>query len=751
MVLPTILSKFSPEKKEEPEPFLALEISPNFVKSAIWQVNEGKTQLISFGGVENWDGQDLDELVVLADASIAKAVELQEKEPNKVLFGLPETWVDADKIVPPRLEELRQLSTKLDLKPLGFVVTTEAVISYLKILEGVPLNAILVRLLENEVAISLVRGGKLQGTQVVGRSEKLGADVYEGLGRFGQKEGLPPRILVFNADSSLEKEEQSLTSFDWGRLFLHFPRVEVLDKEFSIKAVAIAGGWEVAKAQVLITRPGKLVREEPESLVQKVEEEIKEESAQSLGFVIDQDIKASHEARKEEVTPPSPQVAPTVEKPPRLSVEKPPSQPVKKRKIAFPKLGLGSLKNILFSLFRIPQKILQRLPLKWKFSFTLVLLALFFILLISSAFAFYWYASSAQVTLFVKAKDFSDEVEITVDPNSSGIDFDRLILPGQKVSATVSQSGETQVTGEKVVGDQAKGEVTLYNKTHEKKTFPEDTVLIGPEGLTFLTDNEAEIASASAEEKEDGQVITYGKRKVSVTAEDIGPDYNLDAGKEFSLKDLSPDAYYAKNEASFSGGTSRKIKVVAKEDEEKLLKELSEKLKKEAATNLRDKISSDQEFFEEGIAIEIISQKFNQKVDEEAENLKLDLEVKAETLTFSRQDLKKLLLKQIKDSLPEGYQFQESETKVGIKESEFKDGQTKFKGTVDAKLITQFDLEKIKEEIKGKYPQVTQEYFKNLSGFKKVEIEISPAFLPARLKTFPRKAEKINIEIKILD
>lgn len=743
MALPTILSKFAIEKKEEPEPFLALEISHHFVKSAIWQVSESKTQLISFGGVENWDGQDLDELVVLADASIAKAVELQEKEPHQVLFGLPETWVDADKIVPPRLRELRQLSAKLDLKPLGFVVTTEAVVSYLKILEGVPLNAILVRLLESEVAISLIKGGKLQGTQVVGRSEELGADVYEGLGRFGQKEGLPPRILVFNADSSLEKEEQSLISFDWGRLFLHFPRVEVLDKEFSIKAVAIAGGWEVAKAQGLVAQSRKLFRQEPEQLVQKVEEEIKEESAQSLGFVIDQDIQ-SKKVKKEEVTSPPPPVTPAVEKP---------TKPVKKTKkiFSFPQFSFGLLKNVLFSLFKIPQKLFRRLTLKWQFSFSLVFLVLFLALLIGSAFAFYWYALSAQVTLFVKAKNFSDEVKIIVDPDSSSIDFDQFILPGQKVNATVSQSAEIPVTGEKVVGDKAKGEVTLYNKTFESQSFPEGTVLIGPEGLEFLTDAKAEIASASAEEKEGGQVITYGKQKVSVTAADIGPDYNLEAGKEFNPEGFSTDAYYAKNEAAFSGGTSRKIKVVAEEDEEKLLQELSEKLKKEAANNLRDKMSSNQELFEEGIAIEIVSQKFDKETGEETENLKLDLEVKAETLTFSHQDLKDLLLKQIEATIPQGYQLQESATKIGIKESEFKDGQIKFKGTVDAKLTTQSDLEKIKEEIKGKYPQVTQEYFESLPGFKKVEIEIRPTFLPARLKTFPRKTEKINIETEVVD
>lgn len=739
MALESFLSKFSQEKKETPEKFLALEISANSIKSALWQIKEDKIQLISFGSVEKWDGQDLDELVVLADSSIAKAVELQEEEPNKVLFGLPETWVSGEKIAKPRLKDLRELSSKLDLKPLGFVVTTEAVIAYLKILEGVPLNAILARLLEKEATVSLVKAGKLLGTQVVGRSEELGADVYEALSRFSEKENLPPRILVFNTESSLEKEEQSLISFNWGRLFLHFPRVEILDEEFSIKAIVMAGGWEVAKVKGLTPKAPELEPQKTTSLVQKVEEEVKEEKGSDLGFVIDKDIRLEKEISQEV----------PFEKP--IVAEKENIPQVKKRKLPLFRVNLTFFKNFLVSFLTLPQKIISRLSLKGSSYFVPLLTIIFVGLLLGSAFALYWYLPTAKITLFVNPKNFSREIEVTVDPISATIDYEKYILPGETIKETVSQSQEAATTGEKIVGDKAKGEVIIYNKTYKSKSLSKETALVDPGNLKFLTAEEIEIASASAEEREGGQLITWGKKNVAVIAEEIGPEYNFSFGTEFTLQGLSTDAFMAKNEADFSGGSSRKVKIVSSKDQENLFQALSESLKKEAAENLGKKISSDLQFFKEGIRIETVKKEFDKKVESEAENLRLDLEVKAETLAFRRQDLKELLLRQIKDALPQGYELEESETEARIEESELEEGKAKFKGIVEAKLIPHFEIEKIKEEIKGKYPYVTQDYFENLPSFKRVEIEIKPVFLPAKLKTFPRQTKNIKIEVKILE
>lgn len=742
MAFPSILSKFSQEKKELPEPFLALEISSHYLKSAVWQVKGEKIQLISFGGVEKWDGQDLDELVVQSDSSIAKAVELQELEPNKVLFGLPETWVDQEKIVAPRLRELRQLSHKLDLKPLGFVVTTEAVVSYLKILEGIPLNAILVRLLEDETTISLVKAGKLLGTQVVGRSQNLGEDVYEGILRFSQKEDFPPRILVFNADSPLETEEQSLVSFDWGDLFLHFPRVEVLDEEFSIKAIAIAGGWEVAKAKGQVTQSLPAIAKEAKALVQDVGEEVEEEKAEDLGFVREKDI------QEIQTTPPAPPPAVAKEE---ITFPQKTGESPKKRRFPSLRLPLPHFNGLLSSLIKIPQKIMAKIFPEKNFYLVIIVSLLFLLFLAGGSLAFYWYVPTAKVSLFVRPKNYSKEIKIALDLNISDINYEEFVIPGEKVQASISQSQEIKTTGEKIVGDKASGEITLYNKTNKSQSFSQGTILLGPGDLSFLTDEETEIASASSQEKEGGVVITYGKKKVKIIAEDIGPDYNFSANTEFTLKDYSSEAYSAKNEEALSGGTSRKIKVVSKEDQERLLKELSETLKKEAAEELRKKISGDYKFFEEGIKLETVNKKFNQEVDDESETLQLNLAIKAETLTYSEKDLRELLLAQIKSSLPQGYELRESETKIGIKESEFEDDKISFKGTVEAKLIPQLDEEKIKEEIKGKYREVTKEYFENLPSYQKVDIEISPAFLPAKLKNFPHRVENITIEVEIME
>jgi len=64
-------------------------------------------------------------------------------EIHKVIFGLPADWIGADKISSPRLHLLKALSEKLDLVPVGFVVTPEAATKYLQSTEGVPPTIIL--------------------------------------------------------------------------------------------------------------------------------------------------------------------------------------------------------------------------------------------------------------------------------------------------------------------------------------------------------------------------------------------------------------------------------------------------------------------------------------------------------------------------------------------------------------------------------------------------------------------------------
>src|SRR3972149_4363417 len=201
---------------EAAKQFLALEISAETVKTAVWQVVDEKTSIVRTGSIEEWQDDSAEELVTAADASLTKALEGIPKEPEEVIFGLPESWVGKEGIAEGRKSYLQTIFKKLGLKPVGFVVTTEALAHYLRTIEGGPPSAILLALSETEVAVTVVRLGTIVGTQTVGRSEDLSKDVEEGLSRFGSLDNnLPSRMLLYDGTGDLEAAKQVLLSYDW--------------------------------------------------------------------------------------------------------------------------------------------------------------------------------------------------------------------------------------------------------------------------------------------------------------------------------------------------------------------------------------------------------------------------------------------------------------------------------------------------------------------------------------------------------
>jgi hypothetical protein len=703
-----LFSKFG-SSEEKKEYFLALEIGAKYVWVAAWQVEE-EIKIVSLGSRERWDGKTLPSLTAGCDASLASALEKIPEEPSKVVFGLPETWVSGNQIVGPRKVDLKALCQKLDLKPLGFVVTTEAIIEYLKIVEGTPVSAILVHVDKEEVLLSLIKAGKRIGSQVIGKSESLGDDIYEGMARFGKEEAFPSRILLYGDD--LENARQTLLSYDWKEsLFLHIPKVEVLEGAISIKAVAVAGGGEVAESLGL-------------------KRAVKAVSAKDLGFIQDKDVMEVKEEK----------VGTTVKEPGEDKVKE------QKKKFVLPKLKLPKI-SLKIPSFKITAK-LPKIPLKNRLAIILAGVGLFLFVLGGVAMAFYWYFPKAQVTIYVQPKNLEKELEINVDPDLTILDFEKKQIPGEVFEVTVEKVEEGLTSGEKLVGDRAKGEVTVHNFTSGSKSFSKGTKIIGPNDKEFTLDVDISVASSSAVLDENWNEITVpGKTKVAVTAAEIGPDYNLAADSEFTVKGFASSSYRAKNEKAFSGGTSRKVKVVSAEDQEALLTGVKSELENEIKEELEKMAPEDKEILKEGILMSFVNQEFDKAVGAEADKLKLELEMQAKTLAFSPQDLQDLLERAVADSIPEGFVLKKIETeKMEGKIQE--EGKAVVKVQLKARLVPDLDLQEIKKNLVGKYPSIGREYLESLPNFNKAEIMITPN-LPARLRVFPRFAKSIDIKIEI--
>lgn len=760
MEVKTILSKIRQKENQPSEFYFALEISLECVKSAIFAIIDNQVKILSQGSVERWQGDE--ELVEAVDASLSAAaeklpVEGEVKEPDKVVFGLPFNWVEGEKIVEDKLKLLRELSKKLDLKPAGFVVITEAIVHHLKTTEGVPPTAVLVSFGLQKISVSLVRIGKIQGPKLIDRSDDLADDLIEGLSRFEISEPLPARILLYDGEEKIEESRQQLISYPWlekkkeGVEFLHLPRVEILPFNFDIEAISLAGGKEVARAAGFILEEKPLAKKEGEE--ETIEEETEEAtkpaveeepgfvSAEDLGFVKGGDVAAPMALEEEKLE--------GLEKPKEIKkpsiIEKPPIEekpPVLFKASFLTKLTsfrdfLPGLKKINFVFLKnlIP-KFTQTPPL-------LILVVILFLALVGGVFAAYWYYPRAEITLYLEPEILTKDFTITLDPTVGTPDKEKFVLPAQEIGKEVERTKGQGTTGAKEVGDPAKGEVTIYNGTSNEKKFDSGVVISSSAGLEFTLNDEVIVASQSSAADPPGKAI------VKVTAEEIGTEGNLAAGTEFTIANYAKSDYVAKNESAFSEGISRQIQAVSEEDQESLLADLKANLEKEVREKLISELSSEEKIIEESIIYQVVSSDYNHDVGEEANNLELSLKLKAKGLVYNEEELQDLVKDSVLESVTEGFEYLPEETKFSFDLGEVGDeDKATVKTHLEAKLVSKLDLEQIKKNLAGKYSVIGETYLGNLSRISGFEAKISPK-LPGRLDTFPHIVDRITIKTEV--
>ena len=791
MALNSFLAKFKTDVNPPQETFLALEIFPETIKSAIWLVEKGETQVLKVGTIEEWEEKDEGSFLKSADVAISSASEGIVPEPKGILFGLPEDWVEKDTIITERKHLLRQVCEKLDLKPLGFVVALEAIVQYFKNQQGTPLNAILIRFTETDLLVSLVIMGKIVGTETVGKTEDLVADVKEGLARFSDN-SLPPRMILYDGMTDFEEAKQQLLSFDWQKElpFLHFPKIESLSRETSVRAVAIAGGSEVARSLGLeveesppvsipeteappaaVSQPAQRsekIEEKPATVEETAGMETSPEptapSASSLGFVKNQDILQVKVTPPEEESPMTEAAQKTVEvkpKPVFVSQAAPeaslfpseqkteklvPPSPVPTKPLMF----LSSLGNKLMNFGSgLSHFFLSRrwcLPIPKLFGF-FGFAGIIFILLTIAGLAFYWYLPKAEVVIYVTPKILEKELIVVADTKVTSLDINQLVIPATTQTMETEGKLSEATSGKKLVGDKARGKVTILNKTDTTGVFDKGTVLVGPNNLRFELTDEVRVASKSSSLTPDGEKITYGKAEVGIGAADIGPEYNLAAGTELSFKDDGTSRFSAKTDSGLSGGSSREIRAVADEDQKRLLQRLTDQLKGEAKDKLQTQVGQDKTVVEPGMTVETLKKSFDKKVGEEANDLTLNLALRLTALTLSRNDLNTFLLQTLSSSLTSDFLLKTEDIVTEIQEVMVTGDKAKVKLVTKAKLLPKYDVNTIRDNLVGKYPQLVQSYLATLPNFVKADIKISPK-LPGKLGTLPRVKDKITIRVE---
>jgi hypothetical protein len=719
------LKSFLPQKDAYEQYYWALVLEPGWAQAGIWSLKDANANIVSVSPPVAWSSDD--ELLEACDTVLSSSVQSlpeEVKEPSKVVFGVPGYWVKEGQIEEEYLERIKKICTELSVTPVGFVVLAEAISNLKKSQEGSSLTALVIGINAELIEISLFRDGNLLGSTTVVRSVSVVDDLVEGLSRLESDEAFPSRLILYDGkEGELEDDEQLLIEASWDSYekikFLHTPKVEVVNPEGKVLATALAGGLELGGVSKVSCETGDEDKEPRE--VNEIEN-VSEVKAPDLGFVIGKDIKKM-----------SGQILETDEQPISEQAFKKEVAPI----AAFSRLGniFSKVRGIFGARARVIRKGGQGVKQGRNL---LTIGGIFFAVLIVAAFLFWWYYPKATVTIYISPQKLEQKEDIKVSTSVGQVDVNERVLPGKLLEKSVSGEKTAEATGRKLVGEKAKGEVTVYRSGPEV-SLDAGTQLKSADGLVFSLDESAIVASGSAS--------TPGTTKVNVTAADIGANYNLAANESFTVANYPTSDLEAKNESAFSGGSSREISAVSQEDQDKLLNDLADELKTKAVDELESTLGEGEYLIKESAKVETGSKDFSAKVGDEASSFKLALSQKASFVVVKKEDLLSLAKEQLKGKVVSGFALRDDQITVTFDFIEAKNGEYSLSASFSANLLPQTNSDEIARKIAGKYPALAEEYLSSIEGFQKATVDLKPR-LPGKLGTLPRVAKNISIEFE---
>lgn len=700
MQLPSLHTLLQKKSSLNQQYFLVLTIAHESIEACVWTIDKDSAQIL---GTRKEIYSNTDDWNTFTARAVDEAVAQARHDVTNVTFGLPESWITEGVLKASHAHDLRTLASFLKVEPSSFVSTVRAIAHGQKLKEGIPLTAILIGIEKTIATISLWQTGRLIGYTQNEITDTIGRSVDEAIKSFGDVEVLPARMLVYGTGDT-DAAKQDLLAYPWmQRLnFLHFPKVDILPAFTASTCVAIASASDLGATQV----------EQPNEEQGKQAPDISD-SGKPFGFV-GLDI-----AARAGVPPKPPQEEEIFEK------REPPMPPYTLAEVGW------------FA------RITERFGI-WPFRFALLLGV--FLLFAGGLFALYWNVPKATVTLLLTPEPLERDMQVVIQ-ESAQLDVGAKVVPGILFSLTQKASKKQAATGQKTVGDPARGEVTIFNKLTVLRKLAKGTLLTAQgSGLTFRLQSDVDIASQSATVNADETVIlSPGKAKAEIVAQDIGDKGNVAVGTEFSIGNVSLDILKAKNEASFSGGSSHPASVVTKADHDRLITDLSGEMLKKDTEELSAKLSPGQVLLPQAVRQAIVVKAFDQDVDKEATDVTLTLETKTEAVVFADADLRELLRQSVANAVPQGFELLTHEVEPTTEVAKIEGGRITLKVHFTANLLPTIDDSQIRENIAGKKPDAAREILIQLPRVAEVTFELWPN-LPDPLLTLPHKANRITLK-----
>jgi len=356
----------------------------------------------------------------------------------------------------------------------------------------------------------------------------------------------------------------------------------------------------------------------------------------------------------------------------------------------------------------------------------------------------------AKATVSVVSEPFTSTADITVNKDASGVDNGNMTIPGKLIGKEEELEKPFAASGQKNIGEKAKGKVTVYNNWGEFPiSLPTGTKFSGG-GAEFVSTAAVTVPGAQDSYRDANgnlQYHTLGTADVNVEATSVGEQGNI-GPSNFTITTIpkvQQTWLTGKSAATMTGGSNNIVKVVADKD----LKAAKESTEKELKAKITDEIKAglagNEQLLDQAIGENISAESSSDKAGDQVDAFFYKIKIKIEAITFSEDDAKILLLDNAKNQLPQDKEIvsnADEKIKYEVANFDLGKGTITLKGTFDGYIAAKYDISAIKKEIKGRSIKTATNKITAHTGVLSVDITTWPGFL----RSLPLIERRINIE-----
>ncbi len=358
----------------------------------------------------------------------------------------------------------------------------------------------------------------------------------------------------------------------------------------------------------------------------------------------------------------------------------------------------------------------------------------------------------AKVKIYVEAKEVEIEQNFEGDENIKEIDFGELKIPVKTETVEKARSTNVSATGTAFRGEKATGEVTL---TYLREDCNEETEIeplelesgrsLSASGKTYTLDSAVSLECNFP-------------TPITITAIEVGEEYNLAAGKMFAIQGYSTNQVFGLNSSALTGGSKEEYTVLSKADVDAAVEDLKKLAIEEGEQELKD-LTGNWKIIEDSIISKVVPDSIDTEVaiGAEADTVNVSIKTESKASYFLNDGFDEGVANLLTEKAKEENLFEtegdwdleldeEIEKEISVVESNA-EGIT-IKLTAKGVVKPEVDKERILEDLKGKNWEEGNDYIQSLSFSEKdALVDFVPEWFPEWLKSFPGRQGGIIIEV----